>query len=83
MEKRIIIRGIPKVVDDIKRENRIRERRGDIFFDEYEDIEVQKREVMEREIFLDEKERELLSYAEKLEKREKVLDKREKGKTEK
>ena len=83
MEKRIIIRGIPKVVDDIKRENRIRERRGDIFFDEYEDIEVQKREVMEREIFLDEKERELLSYAEKLDKREKVLDKREKGKTEK
>ena len=59
MEKRIIIRGIPKVVDDIKRENRIRERRGDIFFDEYEDIEVQKREVMEREIFLDEKEREI------------------------
>lgn len=49
MEKKIILSGTPKAIANIVQENRVREKRGDVHFQEYDEQYFLEREREERE----------------------------------
>lgn len=86
MEKRIILSGSAKAIVNIVRENRGREKRGEIIFgnmheegDEENKLAAQEQKLAEREQAVAEREEELKKLKAELDEREKRIIEREKS----